>query len=153
MGRKFFRKNRARGFTLVEVLISAAILAFTICAILATYISCFVLIATSKNINIATNAAFGLIEEMRATPFTQIIDDYNGLKFTLNDIPESMGIVYVDDANPELLEVTVSVCWQQGLRVIGEDANLNGILDYGEDVNNNNIIDSTVQLVTRIANR
>jgi len=64
-----------------------------------------------------------------------------------------MGVVYVDDTNPELLEVTVSVCWQQVLRVIGEDKNLNGVLDAGEDTNGNGKIDSSVQLVTRIVNK
>jgi len=146
-------KNKVRGFTLVEALVAAGILVFAICAILVTYISCFILISTSKNVNIATNAAFGLIEEIRSTPFTQISNDYNGLNFTLNDIPQSMGVVYVDDTNPELLEVTVSVCWQQVLRVIGEDKNLNGVLDAGEDTNGNGKIDSSVQLVTRIVNK
>jgi len=66
-----------------------------------------------------------------------------------------VGVVYVDDtANSELLDVTVSVCWRQGNKVIGEDTNLNGVLDVGEDtIIANNIIDSTVELVTQVANR
>ena len=36
---------------------------------------------------------------------------------------------------------------------IGEDLNLNGALDAGEDTNGNGIIDSTVELVTQVANR
>jgi len=147
-----FRKSK-RGFTLLEILLAAAILASAVSAILATYYSCFVLIGTSKSINIGMNAAMGLMEEIHSSPFSRIIDDYNGINFVVNAIPQSRGVVYIDDANSELLEVTISVCWRQGTRVIGEDTDLDGILDAGEDKNGNGIIDSPVQLVTRIANR
>jgi len=143
----------AKSFTLAEVLLAIAILIVAVSTILVTYLACFVLIDTVKNINIATSAAQGVIEEIRSTPFTQIVTDYSGLNFVLNDIPESRGVVYVDDTNPELLEVTVSVCWKHRNRVIGEDRNLNGVLDAGEDANGNAIIDSPVELTTRIANR
>ena len=142
-----------KGFTLAEILLAIAILAFALCAILITYISCFALVATSKNVSIATSASQGLIEEIRATPFGQITDDYNGLNFIVNNIPPNRGVVYVDDTDPELLKVTVSVCWLQGNKIIGEDANLNGALDPGEDRNGNGIIDSTVELATLVVNR
>ena len=143
------------GFSLVEVLMATAILAFALVGILGTYVTCLVLVTTSKNVNAATNAAQGVIEEIRSTPFTQVIADYNGMTFVVNDIPSSVGVVYVDDtANSELLDVIVSVCWRQGNKVIGEDTNLNGVLDVGEDtIIANNIIDSTVELVTQVANR
>lgn len=148
------KKYSKRGFSLIEIIIATGILVFALCAILAAYISCYVLSATSKNINIASNATLGLMEEIRDTPFTQISNTYNGLTFVLNDIPQSRGVVYVDSANPELLEVTVSVCWQErNNRIIGEDLNLDGVLNAGEDTNGNGIIDSPVELVTRIANK
>lgn len=151
---KVLKRPYNRGFSLAEILLAVAILAFALCGLLAMYSTCFVLMATSKNINIATNAAQGLIEEMRSSSFMRIIDDYNGLNFIVNDIPSSMGVVYVDDTDPELLQVTISVCWKQGNRIIGEDTNLNGVLDAGEDKSPyNRIIDSPVELVTRVANR
>ena len=150
---KVLKRPYNRGFTLVEILLAVAILGFALCGILAMYSTCFVLMATSKNVNIATNAAQGLIEEIRSSPFTRIIGDYNGLNFIVNAIPSSRGVVYVDDTDPDLLELTISVCWKQGNRIIGEDTNLNGVLDAGEDANGNGIIDSPVELVTRIANR
>lgn len=151
---KLTGKNSENGFTLTEVLLATAILAFAVCAILAAYISCVALAATSKNTNIATDAALGLAEEIRSTTFAQIFNDYNLFNFTLNDIPESRGVVYVNDTNPELLEVTISICWKQGNRIIGADTNLNGILDAGEqDIDGDGLIHSPVQLVTRISNR
>ncbi len=142
-----------KGFALPEMLLAALITSFAICGILLTYITCADLVKSSRNVSIATSAAQGLIEEIRSTPFPQIIDEYNGLTFTVNGITPSRGIVYVDDTNPEFLLVTVSVCWRQNNRVIGEDTNLNGALDAGEDINGNGMINSTVELVTQVANR
>ena len=147
------RRGHSKGLTLVEVLIATAILAYALCAVLATYVSCFNLISTSKDINIATNAMQGLMEQIRNAPFTQIVDDYDLLNFTVNNLPANRGVVYVDDTDPELLKVTISVCWTQNRRVIGEDKNLNGIPEATEDLNHNNMIDSPAQLVTLIANR
>lgn len=151
--KKNIKKLYRSGFTLMEVLLATVILASVISAILAAYYSCFVLISTSKNMNITMDAAMGLMEGIRNSAFNQIVDDYDGLNFVVNDIPQSRGVVYVDDTNSELLNVTISVCWRQGNRIIGEDTNLNGQLDAGEVDNGNNIIDSPAQLVSIIANR
>ena len=143
-------KKLSYGFTLVELLVSVAILTFALCGILVTYSSCVTLVKTSKNVNSATNAAQAVIEEIRTYLFDDIAG-YDGTSYPVTDIPEGRGVVYVDDTNPELLEVRTSVCWRQGNRVIGEDTNLNGVLNAGEDANGNGVIDSAVTLVTLIA--
>jgi len=148
--------GKRRGFTLIEVMIAAAILAIVLCGLLVTYIRCFELISTSRNLTFAVNAAQRKIEEMRDYTFSQIYTDYNNQNFTVDEIGagNSRGVIYVDNSDPVLLKVTISVCWrQQGSRIIGEDLNLNGILDPGEDLNGNNMIDSPAQLVTLIAAR
>jgi len=142
-----------KGFALPEILLSALIASFVLCGILLTYVTCMDSIKISKNVSIATSAAQGLIEEIRSTPFPQIVTNYDQLNFTVNGINNSRGVVYIDDSNPEFLLATISACWQQGNRIIGEDLNLNGVLNSGEDANGNGIIDSTVKLVTQIANR
>ncbi|MBU4346542.1 MAG: prepilin-type N-terminal cleavage/methylation domain-containing protein [Candidatus Omnitrophica bacterium] len=152
--RRFFTR---RGFTLPELLLAAAILVFVMCGILATYISCFELISTSKNLTLAINAAQRQIEEIYDYNFSQIHADYDNQTFTVDEISagDSRGIIYVDDSNPDLLEVTISVCWRQrGNRIIGEDLDLDGVLDPGEDfLVANNRIDSPAQLVTLITPR
>jgi len=112
---------------LPELVLASLIAAFAICGILLTYVTCVDLIRTSKNASVATSAAQGLVEEIRSTPFPQIIARYNQLSFIVNGIPGSNGIVNVDDTDPELLLVTVRISWQQGTR--------------------------TVELATRVANR
>lgn len=147
------QRNSVTGFTLVEIVLAVAILGSVLCGILGIYASCFVLAATSKNVNISTNAVLSLIEEIRSSPFNRIVTDYNGLNFLVNGIPASRGVIYVNSTNPQFLEVTIAVCWRQGNRIIGEDRNLNGLLDAGEDINGNAMIDSSVEFITRIVNR
>lgn len=155
-------RRKPKSMTLAEILIAVCILILAVSALLLAYTNCFVLIDSVKNINIATNAAQGVIEGIRNTPFTQLTDPAycdcvsslcSGCTFTVNNIPGSMGVVYINETVPELLEVSVDVCWPQKNRIIGEDANLNGILDAGEDKNGNGKIDSSVEVTTRVANR
>lgn len=157
---KILCKKFKKGFSLVEVLIAIIILTLSIGALLLTYANCFILIDLVRNVNSATNAAQEIMEELRSMPFTQLMGpcDCNtvlcdGCTFNVNNIPGSIGSIDIDDTNSELLVATVSVCWRQRGRVIGEDINLNGTLDVGEDANGNGIIDSPVELITRIANR
>lgn len=145
-----------RGFTLIEVMIATAILVIVVCGILATYISCLELISLSKNLTFAVNASQRKIEEIRDYNFSLIYTDYNNQTFSVDEIApgDSRGVIYVDNSNPDLLKLTIAVCWRQRAnRIIGEDLNLDGILNPGEDLNGNNMIDSPVQLVTLVAQR
>jgi len=161
-----------KGFVLLEVMLATAIAAFAVCGILLTYITGMDLIRISKNASIATSAAQGVLERIRNTPFPVIpgmIFVVNGTNYPpivvnsnltrwnfplpVNNLPTNRCAVYVNNTDPEFLLITISVCWRQGNRVIGEDINLNGALDAGEDTNGNLIIDSTVELITQMVNR
>lgn len=66
------------------------------------------------------------------------------------------GFIYIDNTtNPELLEIEVVMCWQSesGGRVIGEDQNLNGILDGAEDDDGDTKVDSPLILRTLVTRR
>ena len=146
-----------KGFNLVELMIAAAILVIVLSGILATYIGCFEVISTAKNLNLAINAAQRKIEEIRDYSFSEIYSDYNNQTFVVNEITSgnSKGVIYVDNSDSDLLKITISVCWRQrGNRIIGEDLDLDGVLDDPpEDLNHNNMIDSPAQLVTLITSR
>ena len=149
-------RNNHKGFTLIEVMLAAAFLVIVLSGLLATYISCFELISLSRNLTFATNAAQMKIEEIRDYSFSHIYSDYDNTTFNVSEITpgNSRGVIYVNNKNPELLLVTISVCWdQRSGRIIGEDLNLDGNLDAGEDANGNSIIDSPAQIVTLIAAR
>ncbi|MDD5450067.1 MAG: hypothetical protein PHO42_05670 [Candidatus Omnitrophica bacterium] len=136
-------------------MLAAFILLSVILSIIAAYMTAFDLVYTSRNMTFAVNSAKAKMEEIRDYNFYNIYADYNNQTFTTAELPagKNIGIIYVDNSDPDMLMVTISICWAQGSRVIGEDQNLNGVLDGGEDANNNTIIDSPAQLVSLIVAR
>lgn len=148
--------NSQRGVSLIEVLISAFILATIAIVFLQGYISCIKLASLSKEYLYVLNSAQDKMEEIRNYNFSGIYNYYNngvGHTFKIGgfDPNDNMGVVSVDNSNPDLLYVIVTVCWRHlDGRIIGEDTNLDGILQSSEDTNNNAKIDSPITLVTYV---
>lgn len=146
-----------KGVSLIEVLISAFILVIVAVVFLQSYISCIKLASMTKESLFALNSAAAKIEEVRNHNFSDIYNYYNngaGHTFGVTELnpQDSMGTVFVDNSNPNLLTVTVTVCWRHmGGGIVGEDTNLDAVLQPQEDANNNNKIDSPVRLATYIA--
>lgn len=158
-----------QGFTLAELMVAALILVTILVGLLASYVTCFDLNETSKNTTLAVDAAQQKMAQVSDYSFANACSNFNNTNFTLADsdlalMPagESRGKIYVyaytgsSTSNScadctcdyDMLRVVVSVCWRQKSgRVIGEDKDLDGILDAGEDTNGNGKIDSPVQLV------
>ena len=139
-----------KGLSLVELMIAAAIFLVTFVGILASYLACLELSEMSKNSSIALHATKARMEAIKNTTFSQIKATYNNIPFAVTGF-KGMGISYVDDTNPVLLKVTLSFSWKQPRgRTVGEDTNINGVLDAGEDKNGNGQLNSPVELVTYI---
>jgi len=156
-GFNFERKDittvRSRSFTLVELLIAAAILVLSLSGILVSYLACLELAEMSKNSSTALHEVKSKLEEIQNTVFNQIKATYDNATFTLAGF-NGMGVSYVDDSNLDLLLINVVFCWRQpNGRVIGEDKNLNGQLDVGEDQNGNGQIDSLVEAASQVFER
>ena len=147
-----FIKTKIHGITLMEFLSAFVILVVVLTVTLGGYMLSLQLSELSKNYSIATNAVKSRMEEIKNTPFNNILAN-NNTTFTYNNL-NGWGFVYVQIpviTNPNLLQVTVSFCWKnQNGRMIGEDKNNNGIKDAGEDVNGNGMIDSPVKFSTFI---
>jgi len=146
-------KPNSSGFTLIELMVATFVLALVLVAILGSYITCLDLVELSKNTSVAMNIAQTKMEEIKNSTYTQIKTNYDRVPFAITGLT-GMGVSYVDNTNPDLLQVTVTVCWRQkNGRIIGEDTNLNGGLDAGEDKSNplNNQLDSLGQVVSYIA--
>ena len=139
----------------MELMIAAAILVVALGGLIAAYIGCFNLNETARNLTIAMNGAQREMERIRNLPLSQIsAEDGNSFEIAGIADTDSEGIVEVDSSDPDLLVVTITICWRQkGDRVVGEDANLNGVLDAGEDTNGNGRLDSPAQVVTLISRR
>lgn len=142
--------SKRNGFTLVELMVAAVIMIIAFVGILVAYIRCLEISEMSKNSSTALTASKSHMEQIKNTTFADILATYHNVAFTAPNL-NGMGVSYVDASNPDLLQVTVTFCWRQksGLRV-GEDTDLDGVIDAGEDVNANGMLDSPVQLVTYI---
>jgi prepilin-type N-terminal cleavage/methylation domain-containing protein len=146
------KRLATRAFSLMELMVAALILAIVLVGLLASYVACFNLNEMAQNSSLAINAAETKTEEIKNfSNFDQIKTTYHNVSFSLSSLTGA-GVSYVDDTNPDLLQVTVTVCWQQkNGRVIGEDLDLDGQLDTGEDINSNGVLDSPAQVVTYLA--
>lgn len=146
-------KNRLgnnTGFTLVEILVATGIFLVSISGIVYSYLKCMELQDIGRNVSTAVQAAKNKMEDIKNTPFNNIMATYNNTTFTATGL-NGMGAVYVNNSNPDLLLIKIVFCWkQQNGRIFGEDTNLNGVLNVGEDKNGNNQLDSYVQLSSYI---
>ncbi|MBU1853489.1 MAG: hypothetical protein KJ957_05550 [Candidatus Omnitrophica bacterium] len=143
------------GFTLLELIIGSAVLVVAIVGLIAAFANCFTLNESARNLTVTINNAQEKIEEIHNLPFDQIVA-LDGTNFEIAGLPDndSEGTIEIDSSNPNLLEITVTVCWRQKSgRIFGEDDNLNGSLDLGEDKNGNGDLDSPTKLITLIASR
>lgn len=154
-GQKIFFKFRsaARGFTLVELIISAAIMAAVVAGILVSYIRCMELNEASQNKSMALKAARSRMEAIKGSDYDNLLANYHGVTFNVTGFV-GKGVSYVTVLDAKNTRVIVSVSWRQkNGRVYGEDKNLNGVLNGGEDGNADNMLNSPVDITTRIYKR
>lgn len=164
--RKF---NQQSAFTLVEVVMVAGILVFCITAMLQLYVFTSVQAEMAGNKTQALSEAQNIIEDIRNASYAQISTNYGQGGTPGNVIalaPPAAQItgsarVYIDSnqtyisgTNTELLGVLVVVSFRNKYgRIVGEDLDLDGVLDNGEDLNNNSRLDSPVTLMSMITRR
>jgi prepilin-type N-terminal cleavage/methylation domain-containing protein len=141
-----------QGFTLPELMVAAMVTIIAFLGILYTYARYLELDELSRNTAIALQTSQNKIEAIKNTQFDQIVATFNNQTFTSSGI-NGRGAVTIDSTNPKLMLITVTFCWKQtNTRLMGEDTNLNGVLNTGEDKNGNGTMDSPVQLIAYIYN-
>ncbi len=137
----------------MELLVAAMVMILAFLGLFSSYLACLELNELSKNSSLAVRATKSRLEEIRNTLFSQIKLTYNNVTFPVSGL-NGMGVSYIDDTDPNLLKVTVTVGWKQysGM-IVGEDKNLNGQLDAGEDKNGNGLLDSPTTMVSYVFQR
>ncbi|MBU1086987.1 MAG: type II secretion system GspH family protein [Candidatus Omnitrophica bacterium] len=150
--------RRKKGFTLVEVLVSTAIMAIAITSTLQILMYLLQMNESNQNSVTCMNTVQGYMDEMKNVLYDDIVGNYNGLQFTVDDLTNRgvrhSGIIYAAEIQPPFLtDVKVVICWENRNRIIGEDTNLNGSLDAGEDKNGNGMIDSPTMIEGTVLNR
>ncbi len=142
--------------SLVELMAAVCIVLIAIVGILYAYMKAIELHSIARGAAVATHGVKNKIEEIKGAAHANIYSTYNNSTFTLPGITNGKGVVYVNNDIANLLVVKVVFCWKlEGGRVIGEDTNLNGVLDSGEDQRDrdgayNGKLDSYVQITTQI---
>ncbi len=143
----------SKALTIPELLIATTIILLTSLAILFTYIQCMEISEINKTKTKALLNARNMMETIQSASFDLILSTYNNQTFALDGI-NGIGLVELDARDPRLLGIHVKCFWKQAKgRLVGEDTNLNGILDKGEDANENGTLDSPVDLFTYIYKR
>lgn len=148
-----FGSVNGRGFTLIEILLTTAILVSCLCGLLAMYLNMFVVADLARDFLHATGAAQAKLEEIKEADFDNLAA-FNATAFDLDGFAagDSKGRVEVaNTAYSDLITLRIICSFRSRGRLIGEDANLNGALSAGEDANNNGRLDSPVEIATLIA--
>ena len=149
-------KNNKSGFTLLELMLGVSVLIVALAGLLGVFAHLISLNENSGKLSLAVAACQAKMEEMRNSNFATLYTTYNGTSFNPNgfSLGEAKGAIYINNANPSLLQVFVSVSWRaRSNRVTGEDGNLNGVRDAGEDLDGNLRLDSPAQIATLMAQR
>jgi prepilin-type N-terminal cleavage/methylation domain-containing protein len=149
--------QRKKGFTLVEILVSTAIMAIAITSTLQILMYLLQMNEANQVSVSCMNRVQGIMDEIKRVTYDDIIL-YNGDTFTVDELTtrgiRHLGIIYVNEIEPSFLtDVKVVICWENKTRIIGEDRNFNGSLDGGEDLNGNGQIDSPITIESTIVNR
>jgi len=154
-----WRRGASSGFTLVELVITVGTTLIAVLGSIQLFTYCMWQSENAGNLTSSMQEAFAKVEEIRATPYGDIMTTFGppagqtSRSFTPTRV-QGLGIIYVNEVSPDLLQVEVVVNWQErGRYVVGEDQNLNGILDGGEDGDGNGRISSPASLVTLLTRR
>lgn len=146
------------GFTLVEILISTAIMAIAITSTLQILNYLLMMNETNDVTVLCMNELQGRIDQVRNTLYSDVVGVYNGRQFQIAELTnrgiQHRGVFIASEIEPLFItRVKVVVCWRNRTRIIGEDVNFNGVLDAGEDTNGNGELDSPIMMDAAVIDR
>jgi Tfp pilus assembly protein PilV len=161
------------GLTLVELMVGAAILVIGIVALLGAFLSQITLNEHSRNLTMAINDANRVMERMRqqntsgaclapsvaapagfATWDAWLADmgAAGGGGKSVQPTPAVNELVVISNTGSDPIQVTVSICWRQRERVLGE-CTWNGAALVPGDTNGDGIITAPATLSTLLSCR
>lgn len=112
--------DNTKGFTLPELLLASAILAFALSSILLAFISCFFLNEMNRNLSLATTHGEFVLEEIKDTPFSSIASKIGSNYWDWNQTSiESKGLASLPSETIDtsvsgvtLLDIVVTMNWK-----------------------------------------
>ena len=121
------RGRHLRGFTLSELLLAAAILAFVLTAILMLFLSAIILNEISRSNALAYNAIQAKMEEIKNTAAANFdgLDALNGTSFALAGFSSGNGKGRITVSNEggslSFKRITIRACFRSRNRLIGDN--------------------------------
>lgn len=124
-----------RGFSLLELLLAAAILAFVLSGLLLVFVSCMVLNETNRNLTLAYTAIQAEMEEIKNAGFDNLFvvcpsphpaDSFcDDDTFSLNGFAsgKSQVRIKISEEGSDLKKVRIIACFMSRNRLIGDDIN------------------------------
>ncbi len=171
-----FRGTQRSGLTIVEVLLSVAIIALVAGVVATVYPVLFQGVDSASFLTKAVEAARGKLEDLQREGVSSILSNHLAYDRTNSENPrinvftdaektfffsgvaeKFSGVFYIERFHnatqllSDIIKAEVVICFRAGRRIIGEDTNLNGVLDVGEDVNGDGKISSPIALQTVIS--
>ncbi len=106
-------KRKKEGFTLIEVLVTIAILSVVLIALLSCFMHGFNIIFRMRQVNIATQSIQEELELVRNMPFDDILSlDSSFTNESLSLLENSTGILNLENsAGDDIKKLTVSALW------------------------------------------
>ncbi|MFH1854584.1 MAG: type II secretion system protein [Candidatus Omnitrophota bacterium] len=120
-------KNAKRpGFTLLELMIGAAVLIIALVGLIAAYVGCFALNESARNLTIAANDAQCVMEEIRDVNIPTNITAENWTDWAASNPPsgggcnrldnETVTVTYPSGTDAEPLEILITISWTEKSR-------------------------------------
>ncbi|TRZ96159.1 type II secretion system protein [bacterium] len=108
----FMAQRNKKGFTLLELMVSTAILLVALVGLLSTFVYSLLINETSHNFVVAANDAQYVLEQIESLPTFDLIDTYSPPQFD-NLENETVANPIVTLIRSGLKEVTVNVSWTE----------------------------------------
>jgi type II secretory pathway pseudopilin PulG len=148
------------GFTIVELLLGVALFIAVAGSMAFAFLKS---VSINESGQMMVEAMYRLqqkAEEIKNFDYQASVEEtrlaYDGQSFQLANFPDNVGTIEmlnVAGVPPgQLYRLSIQLSWlDKDGHVMGEDSNLDGVLNLGEDINGNNRLDSPAQIVTYVS--
>lgn len=113
------RQPRRSGFTLLEVLIASIVLSIALMGLISAIFYIHAINQGARENEIALRKATEMMEEVLSQDIDTVTADYDQLAFDVEGLSEQstdpdarVGLVDIDDTNPDLVLVHIEVLWR-----------------------------------------
>ena len=107
------QKQKRPAFSVIEVLVSAAIFSIAILLIFGTYVLTLKLTRDGREISVASNLVEQMIDEVRVQPFDDVAVNTSPSPVVRSKLPGGFSKTYVSlyESNSKIKEIRIEIYW------------------------------------------